>query len=224
MNVYSMFFRHIKKIFVPLVAIFMILLKGADANCQSRRYAGSDYLHRLAENRTEGKTNFYKFISGTAAPVSLGTPLVYFIAGAVTKKNSLKNDALFSLESLLLTYGATFSMKYIINKPRPGEADSTLVTLKDATNGAFPSGHTSEAFSTATTLTLLTRKWYVALPAYTWAGLVGFSRMYMGVHYPIDVFAGALTGIGCSLLAYQANKWFQKKKEESKKEIVWVIY
>ncbi|ULT24063.1 phosphatase PAP2 family protein [Sphingobacterium sp. E70] len=39
-------------------------------------------------------------------------------------------------------------------------------------------------------------KWYVVAPSLLWAGSVGYSRMYLGVHYPTDVLAGAVLGLG----------------------------
>jgi membrane-associated phospholipid phosphatase len=52
---------------------------------------------------------------------------------------------------------------------------------------SFPSQHTSFAFATATALSLQYRKWWVVVPAYTWAAMVGYSRLYLGQHYPSDV-------------------------------------
>jgi undecaprenyl-diphosphatase len=51
------------------------------------------------------------------------------------------------------------------------------------------------------------KKWYVVVPAFAWAGSVGYSRLYLGEHYPTDVFAGAAIGIGSAYL----SEWLNKK-------------
>jgi membrane-associated phospholipid phosphatase len=43
----------------------------------------------------------------------------------------------------------------------------------------------------------------VYIPAFVWAGLVGYGRIYFGLHYPSDVLGGALVGAGSSLLVYK---------------------
>lgn len=181
-------------------------------------YSGITYLHKLQNKRTASKTSFNKFLSGTATPVSLGTPLTLWVVGMIDKNNTLKKDALFTLESFAFSQALTFATKAIVNKPRPNEYDPTLIALRNAKNGSFPSGHTAEAFSTATSLTLMTRKWYVAVPAYTWATLVGQSRLYLGVHYPSDVIGGAVLGCGSAWLSYKLNKWMHTKKRKGPKD------
>ena len=197
---------------VLLVILFSTQLMPVQA--QQKEYAGLDYLHKLQDNRTPGKTSFNKFLSASATPICLATPLSLWIAGMINKDNSLKKDALYSIESFVLSQALTFSIKEIINKPRPFEADPTIVPLRNAKNGSFPSGHTSECFANATSLTLITKKWYVAVPAYTWAALVGKSRMYLGVHYPADVLGGALLGTGSAYLSYKLNKWLHREKKK----------
>ncbi|MEM9663979.1 MAG: phosphatase PAP2 family protein [Bacteroidota bacterium] len=67
---------------------------------------------------------------------------------------------------------------------------------------SFPSGHTALAFGLATSWTYSRPGWLVAAPAFTWATAVGLSRVWMGVHYPSDVLAGALLGTGIAALVH----------------------
>ncbi|MGZ3885430.1 MAG: phosphatase PAP2 family protein [Bacteroidia bacterium] len=109
--------------------------------------------------------------------------------------------------TLLLTEG----LKYSVQRKRPFVAyPDEIVCRKQESGFSFPSGHTSAAFSTATALTLSTKKWYVGVPAYAYASLVAYSRMRLGVHYPSDVIAGIVLGIGTSLLTWQVDKWMNK--------------
>jgi undecaprenyl-diphosphatase len=60
------------------------------------------------------------------------------------------------------------------------------------TSASFPSGHASTAFAAAVAVSVLVPAW--RRPALCVAALVGFSRIYLGVHYTLDVLAGALLG------------------------------
>jgi undecaprenyl-diphosphatase len=59
---------------------------------------------------------------------------------------------------------------------------------------SFPSGHAATSFACAATLAWLTPLSPIAL--YTLAALIAFSRVYVGVHYPLDVLGGAALGLG----------------------------
>lgn len=59
---------------------------------------------------------------------------------------------------------------------------------------SFPSGHTNTAFSAATFLAVLCGRWFFL--AYIGAFLVAYSRIYLGVHFPLDVMFGALIAVG----------------------------
>jgi undecaprenyl-diphosphatase len=58
---------------------------------------------------------------------------------------------------------------------------------------SFPSGHAASSFACAVVLASYVPRWRV--PLYVLAALIAFSRNYVGVHYPLDVVAGALWGV-----------------------------
>ena len=80
---------------------------------------------------------------------------------------------------------------------------------------SFPSGHTIASFEAATVLLINNRK--MGIPAMLLAVLIAFSRLYLYVHYPTDVLASIVLGIGIAFLGnFLVNKafalWKQKKK------------
>lgn len=85
-------------------------------------------------------------------------------------------------------------LKNLIARDRPcwiNDGVELLVELP--TDFSFPSGHTMVSFIAATILTMYNRKWgYVAFLA---AALIGFSRLYLYVHFPTDVLGGAVLGV-----------------------------
>ena len=68
--------------------------------------------------------------------------------------------------------------------------------------GAFPSGHSSSAFAAATVIAWSSRR--LAVPAYVLAALVAWSRVYVGVHWPLDVIGGAILGVLVGTLVVKA--------------------
>lgn len=70
------------------------------------------------------------------------------------------------------------------------------------TSWSFPSGHTAAAFSAATGLTLATKKAGVGIPVFIAAALMGFTRVYLHVHYCTDVIGGAVAGVVYGIAGY----------------------
>ncbi|MDO9373978.1 MAG: phosphatase PAP2 family protein [Ferruginibacter sp.] len=148
----------------------------------------------------------YLLVSGTA---TFGT-LAYAL---IKKDTAMQHNAGETILALAIDVVATEGLKRLINRTRPQYDYPTEVYVVSKTQGkSFPSGHTSFAFATATSFAIQYKKWYVVVPAYLWAGSVGYSRMYLGKHYPSDVLGGAIVGAGSSLLSHWLNKKFFQKK------------
>jgi membrane-associated phospholipid phosphatase len=120
--------------------------------------------------------------------------------------------------SLAGAYAVTYSLKYIVNRDRPYDTYDYIQNLGTDKDPSFPSGHTTNAFATATSLTLAFKKWYVAAPSFAWAGLVGYSRMHMGMHYPSDVLAGAVIGSGSAVICYYGKKIIEHQYAKRKSQ------
>ena len=95
---------------------------------------------------------------------------------------------------------AAHGLKELFDRARPPVADPDLGALAAIPgNPSFPSGHAATAFGAATVIALVCPKlrfWALGL-----ADAVALSRVYLRVHYPLDVFAGALIGAGFGVLA-----------------------
>lgn len=158
-------------------------------------------------------SDFWRAISNTTQIVSASITLGSLVYGYAKNDQELKHNG----HELLLTTGINFVvtnvLKVIINRPRPVQTyPSEIYVLTRSDGMSFPSGHTSLAFATATSLTLIHHKWYIVVPAYLWASCVAYSRMYLGRHYPSDILGGAVVGTGSAVLGhYLRNKLFKKK-------------
>ncbi|WP_295718704.1 phosphatase PAP2 family protein [Mucilaginibacter sp.] len=143
-----------------------------------------------------------------AGAASFGT-LIY---GLVSNNETAKRNGIETIINLGASVLVTDLLKVTVNRTRPADRYPNDVFVNSPThNQSFPSGHTSLAFATAATLSIQYHKWYVTVPAYLWASSVGYSRMYLGKHYPTDVLAGAAVGIGTSYAGHWLNQKLFKK-------------
>ncbi len=91
--------------------------------------------------------------------------------------------------------------KNTVRRPRPFDLIEELEPLISApTDWSFPSGHTTSSIAAGTILLLKMPKKY-GIPAFILGLLISLSRIYVGVHYPSDVAAGAAAGVIAAVLA-----------------------
>lgn len=89
-----------------------------------------------------------------------------------------------------------FILKHIFSRHRPSEnLSNDELLLRKPKSYSFPSGHTVSSFACAMVLSVTFPYWWVIISVFLLASSIGFSRIYLKVHYPTDVCAGALIGV-----------------------------
>ena len=112
-------------------------------------------------------------------------------------------------------------LKITCRIPRPWVKDPNFHIVESAREAAtgysFPSGHTQTAVGTFGAIAAFTKKSWIRIVAIMLAILVGFSRMYLGVHTPEDVIVGAIQSLVFVFL------FLPMSKEQGRKMIPWVF-
>jgi undecaprenyl-diphosphatase len=102
--------------------------------------------------------------------------------------------------AVLAANGLASLLKVIVGSKRP--ADDGLITIPHS--HSFPSGHAAMAFAGATVLSAFVPR---AAPAFfVLAAAIAYSRVYLGVHWPLDVLGGAVLGVVTALLLLAAAR------------------
>jgi undecaprenyl-diphosphatase len=154
-------------------------------------------------------------ITNSVYPVSGIIPVTELAAGYIRHDTVLKQAGYTAIAGLGINFIVTFGLKYAVNRPRPYTTYSFIQPYQHDKDPSFPSGHSSFSFNTATSLFLVAPRWYVAIPAYAWATTVAYSRLDLGMHYPTDVFAGAVIGAGTAIIAKKGNEWLHHHKKRA---------
>lgn len=175
--------------------------------------ADIDILKQINLNRNHSLDNTMAALTNSVYPITAAVPLSELIAGYKRHDKQLIAAGWTTTAGVAANFIVTFGLKYSVNRTRPYISYPQIQHNRDNKDASFPSGHTSFAFNTATSLTMFYPKWYVVIPAYTWATAVGYSRMHLGMHYPSDVVVGALVGAGTSWLSVKGNKWLEHRKQ-----------
>ena len=195
-------------------AIFLLLIfcTSIFTTCDAQN-ADIDLLKNI--NPVNPSASFiWKTVTNSAYPITLGVQGC-LVAYDYFHSDSSRGRILPHIAEKLVVLVVTEGVKIIVNRQRPYITYPTVIHPYETseTGLSFPSAHTSLAFNTAATVSLRFHKWYITVPAYLWAGTVGYSRLYLGEHYPSDVLAGAAIGVGSAYLV----RWLDKKIFQQKK-------
>ncbi len=164
-------------------------------------------LKEIYENRNPFFDTTFIVITNTAAAIAFGVPAIMLITGLLKKEKTLWRNALAILLPVAISAIVANILKFSLDMPRPYELYPFIEKLSSGGSPSFPSGHTADAFAFAVAAGLVYPRWYIIFPGLIWASLVGTSRMWLGVHFPSDVVAGAIIGTACAGIYY----WIRKR-------------
>jgi membrane-associated phospholipid phosphatase len=173
-----------------------------------------DILRKINLSRDLKLDDAFVFITDISIIISIVIPLIMLGTGLLKRCFLTVKNAFYIGASLVTAAIVSTILKYGINRPRPFASYPVIQKCAEVVSPSFPSGHTSNAFALATSISIAYPKWYVIGPAYLLAVTVGYSRMDLGVHYPSDVIIGALIGAGSALIFHVISKRFLKYKQE----------
>ena len=151
-------------------------------------------------------------------------PVALLVVGILWLLLLVKGGRNGRIAALLLIPTIVFSdqlnssfLKHIFDRPRPCHVLPDVHLLVSCGSGyAFPSSHAVNNFAAALVLSYFLPRWAWAFLAF--AAVVAFSRVYVGVHYPSDVMAGAIIGLlvgGIVILAFvRAQAWLRTQRGE----------
>lgn len=171
------------------------------------------FLNKLGNTSWDG---FWRIVTEKWSSIPIYAVLLYLIY----KHYGLKGT-LIILVSVALMITATDQLsnlfKHGIKRPRPCQVESLRETMRYVAErcgryGYF-SAHATSSMAAAVFLGLSLKKWYVYLPFLLlfWSAVVAYSRIYLGVHYPLDIITGMLIGglLGWSFYKFQI--WAQRR-------------
>jgi undecaprenyl-diphosphatase len=142
----------------------------------------------------------------------LGGSLAVMLVGVFLYLKGYKREGIMVIASIVIGTIIMAPLKIIVNRPRPYLTHNNIRPLEIESGPSFPSGHSERAFALAAVLS----KYYprIEIILYLYAVIIGFSRVYLGVHYPLDVIVGGIIGwiVGKVTLKFENKIMFYSNK------------
>lgn len=154
---------------------------------------------------------FLDFLMPKITALGNGGAIWLAAAGGMLRAKKYRKQGVLLLGGLAVgvLVGNVF-LKNVITQPRPCWLESVPLLIANPADYSFPSGHTLSSVIGATILTRTDRRFGWA--AISLAALIAFSRLYLYVHWPSDVLAGALLGILMGFLAERLVRYLQRRR------------
>ncbi|MBQ8442269.1 MAG: phosphatase PAP2 family protein [Bacteroides sp.] len=179
-----------------------------------------DFDQQLLLDINGSNSLFWDGFMWTATNMLTWMPLAVVLLYVIFKNNKVK-EALLIIGMLALVILLTDQISSGFCKPffarfRPTQ-DPELMYQIDIVNGyrggmyGFVSSHAANTFGIAIFISLIVRSWSLGITLIVWACLNAYSRMYLGVHYPGDIFFGTLLGLSAGVLVYMLYNYLQKR-------------
>lgn len=143
---------------------------------------------------------------------------IIFAALLLVFKRTRKTGLMLSAALIIGLVVCNITLKPLVARTRPFDMpgkEAILMLIKKTTDYSFPSGHSTASFEAATVIFATNKKW--GIPAIILACLIAFSRLYLYVHYPTDVFFGIAMGVVAGILGvFAVNKFYDKLPDRLK--------
>ncbi len=145
-------------------------------------------------------------------PILFGLILVWLWFSNAQNQHENRKIVLCAVSIAILTLGIDKLIEMVYFRPRPFVNHSVILLLeKSNLDPSFPSNHAAGAFALAFALFWKRRK--IGAVLILMACFMAFSRIFIGVHYPLDVLAGACIGLGVTYIVM----WLIGLMEDTKK-------
>ena len=152
------------------------------------------------------------FIMALVSDRWIWIPFYLLLLYLLIKKTGVKKGLFYLLIIVLLiavvdqTCASLF--RPLVGRLRPSSLDNPLsqyIRIVNEHRGGsygFPSAHAANTFALATFLSLVFRNIYFTIILIAWASVVSYSRIYLGLHYPLDIIVGSLIGVAYAFIFY----------------------
>lgn len=155
----------------------------------------------------------------TLSSVLVWIPFYLFMIFLIYRKYGKKSILL--VFAIILCFALadqiSYQLKHLVMRPRPThdpDIQAMVYTLKGYSGGAygFVSSHAANTFGFAVLVSLLLKKKPWTITLFVWTMAVSYSRIYLGVHFPLDILGGWILGASIAMLLYFAIQKLLLKK------------